>query len=181
MPPDDELLEQMKRWGHIKVARLAANDDGPSAGDNILAKQRDMALATRKKREEEYEIVGRDGGERRRFMAKRSGVDRMAILPTWAVDPVRSSNDADAPHERQPVAYVDMLPDELLWIDRALSRLARDHQVRALVLRTEFCEPGTHRMKAAKVEREYGGTLSVRQYRTELARALDWMRGRMAA
>ena len=180
---DDELIDQLKRWGNATVARFAANDDGPSNGPNVLARQRDFALASKRKREEEREIVGRDGRERRRFMAERSGVKGLGITPLWAVDPVRSSNDADAPRDHAPiaVAVVDLLPDELHWIERALARLTRENQIRALILREEFCGVGTHERKAAAVRRAYGGALTVRQYRYELQRALDWMRGRMAA
>lgn len=73
------------------------------------------------------------------------------------------------------------VPDELRWIDRALAQLSRETPMRALILREEFCGVGTHRMKAARIEHQYGGTLTVRQYRYELQRALDWMRGRKAA
>lgn len=177
----DELTEQLKRWGHATVARFAANDDGPSAGDHILARQRDLALKSKRKREDEYRPVGRDGSDRRRFMAARSGVRGMTITPTWAVDPVRSRNDADHPHDR-PVVRVDIgIPDELRWIDRAVSQLARAHPIRALVLREEYCGVGTQERKAAAVQHAYGGRVTVRQYRDQLRLAREWLRGRMAA
>ena len=188
MQPEDPLLEQLKRWGHVTASRFAANEDGPSRGDNVLSKQQSMALAHKRKQQDERELVGRDGEARRRLMAAGANAGLpggrttgMHIVPTWAVDPIRASNDADAPRDRPPVAFVDLMPDELLWIDRAVHRLLRENRVRGLVLRAEFAERGTHRMKAAIVEREYGGTLTVRQYRLELQRAMDWMRGRMAA
>jgi hypothetical protein len=187
---EDELIDQMTRWGMAKNARRAANDDGPSMGDHILARQRDMALKTKKKREPEREICGRSGEARRRFMAAKISADyepgtkgarlKMAIVPEWAVDPIRARDDGDRPHDRTPT-LIDLVPDELHWIDRALARLERDCRIRALILREEFCGVGTHRMKAARVQAEYGGELTVRQYRYELQRSLDWMRGRMAA
>lgn len=177
---DDELQQQMKRWGHATVARFAANDDGPSAGDNILAKQRDLGMKSKRKADDEREIVKRGGVERRRFMAAKAGVKHLHILPTWAVDPVPCRNDADRPHERTAVVDIGV-PDELQWIDRALSQLSRESPMRALVLREEFCGVGTQAMKAGRVEKLYGGTLTLRQYRYELQRALDWMRGKRAA
>lgn len=181
---NDELIDQLKRWGEAKNARLAANDDGYNTREHVISRQRDMALAHKRKQEDEREIVGRSGEARRRFMAAKISADfqpgrggrlKMSIVPEWAVDPTRASNDADAPHDRTPI-LVDLVPDDLHWIDRALARLERDHKMRARVLRAEFCEVGTHERKASVVRREYGGTLTVRQYRTELKLALDWMR-----
>lgn len=180
---DDELLSQLRRWGTAKMARFAANDDGPSAGDHILHRNIDLAPRTiaRAKRR----IVGRDGESRRRFMAMKTSTEtlKIHIIPVWAVDPVPCPNDAGAPRTiSAPRGSADVsVPDELRWIDQAISQLSRQHAIRAMVLREEFCGIGTHRMKAGRVERQYGGTLTVRQYRYELQRALDWMRGRVAA
>lgn len=181
MQPDDPLIEQMKRWGEASIARIAANDDGYSSGDSILAQQRDMGLASRRKQEDERQIVGRAGDERRRYMAAKTSTPKLKLtmLPMWAVDPVPARNDADRPHDRAPMAVVDLVPDELQWINRALARLAREAPLRAAILTAHFCEVGTHERKVGLVK--YDGSLSVRQYRYELQRALDWMRGQMAA
>ena len=53
--------------------------------------------------------------------------------------------------------------------------------LRSMVLREEFTGTGTQRMKAGRVARAYGGELTLRQYRAELQRALDWMGGKRAA
>lgn len=175
---DDEMINQLRRWGYATVNRFAANDDGPSAGDSVLAKTRDLAPGTRENFERQ--LIGRDGEARLRWMAAKADVKGLAKLPAWSCDPIRSRNDADAPHERH--AVVDLgVPDDLRWIDRALASLERQFPVRAMVVREEFCGVGTHRMKAGRVARLYGGQLSVRQYRYELQRGLDWMRGRVAA
>lgn len=180
---DDDLVFQLRRWGTAQMARFAANDDGPSAGDHIL--QRNIDLAPRTIARAKRRIVGRDGESRRRFMAQKTSTEtlKMSIIPAWAVDPVPCHNDAGSPTTISASrASADVgIPDDLRWIDRAVSQMSRQHPVRAMVLREEFCGTGTHRMKAGRVERQYGGQLTVRQYRYELQRALDWMRGRLAA
>lgn len=180
---DDELVSQLRRWGTAKMTRFAANDDGPSAGDHIL--HRNIDLAPRTIARAKQRIVGRDGESRRRYMAMKASTEtlKMSIIPVWAVDPVPCPNDAGAPTSISASrASADIsVPDELRWIDRAISQLSRQHPVRAMVLREEYCGTGTQRMKAGRVERQYGGQLTVRQYRYELQRALDWMRGRLAA
>lgn len=126
------------------------------------------------------DLVGRDGESRRRFMAARSGVQGMQILPTWAVDPVRAANDADKPHDNAEIA-VDMgKPDDLRWVDRALASMARQYALRSLIVRTEFTVSASQAVKARMAE-QYGGTLTLRQYRYELGRSLDLLRGKAAA
>lgn len=57
----------------------------------------------------------------------------------------------------------------------------RQYPLRALILRTEFTVSASQAVKARMVAEQYGGALSVRQYRYELSRGLDLMRGRAAA
>jgi hypothetical protein len=183
---DDPLIDQLKRWGIATATRYAANEDGPSAGDSPLARQRELGMRHRRKREEERQIVGRSGEDRRRFMAAKisqqsDGKLRLGIVPLWAVDPIPSRNDADRPHDN-PRAVIDLgIPDDLMWIERAVAKLFRENRMRALILKEEFTTPGTHEERAARIRRQYGGTLNVRQYRAELKRALDQVRGSMAA
>jgi hypothetical protein len=172
------LTEQLKRWGYYTVNRIAVNDDGQSGGDSVLAKKRNEAPGT--KENFERELVGRDGAERRRYMAGKSGVPSMHIVPMWACDPVPAHNDAGAPREvARAVVELDV-PEDLRWIDRALSQMARSNRLRALCLRQEFCSVGTQAMKAAAVQSVYGGRLSVWQYRRELQRAFDWLLAKVA-
>lgn len=182
----EQLMQQMTRWGIVQATRYAANDDGPSHGDSVLARQADLGLRYKAKRDKERKPLGRCGEDRRRFMARKiaeesDGRLRLPILPQWSVDPIPSKNDAGPPRDL-PVARVDLgVPDDLRWIDRAISQMWREAPIRALVIRVEFTTAGTHRMKAARAAAEYGGEITVRQYRYELHRALDWMLGRMAA
>lgn len=179
----DDLKEQLRRWGYVTVNRYARTWDGTSGGDSVLALAKDLAPGTRENAARR--LAPRDGGERRRFMAeKMCGAEdakvTMRTIPMWAVEPVRATNNAGKPHENH--AVIDLgIPDDLRWIERALSSLSRQAPVRALVLREEFCGTGTQRMKAGRVERQYGGRLSVRQYRYELALAMEWMRAKAEA
>src|SRR5690606_18577519 len=139
----DPLIEELRRWGIATSGYHAVNDDGPSHGDSVLARQRDMGLRSRLKREDDYQPVGRDGTERRQFMAARSGVKGMRITPKWAVDPIPSRNDASPPRDL-PRAHIEaFVPDELRWVDRALASLARGKTpIRALVIRVEYTTTG---------------------------------------
>ncbi len=177
MRNNDPLTEQLRRWGHAQVNRFALSRADRSV--HVLDKVRDHAPLTRERAMQD--LVGRDGESRRRFMAARSGVQGMQMLPTWAVDPVRAANDADKPHDNAEIA-VDMgTPDELRWVDRALASMGRQYPLRALILRIEFTASVSQTVKARMVAEQYGGALTLRQYRYELTKALDWCRGREAA
>ncbi len=173
----DPLTEELRRWGHAQVNRFALSRADRSV--HVLDKVRDHAPLTRERALQD--LVGRDGAERRRFMAERSGVKGMAMLPIWAVDPIRASNDADHPHDNPEIAVDVGVPDELRWIDRALASMERQYPMRALILRTEFTVSASQAVKARMVGEKYDGKLTLRQYRYELGRGIDSMRGAMAA
>ena len=173
----DPLTEELRRWGHAQANRFALSRADRSV--HVLDKVRDHAPLTRERALQD--LVGRDGTERRRFMAERSGVKGMALLPIWAVDPIRASNDADHSHDNPEIAVDVGVPDELRWIDRALASMERQYPMRALILRTEFTVSASQAVNARMVAEKYGGTLSVWQYRRELQRGVDFMGGRIAA
>lgn len=177
MRNDDPLTEQLRRWGHAQVNRFALSRADRSA--HVLDKVRDHAPLTRKRALQD--LVGRDGESRRRFMAARSGVQGMQILPTWAVDPIRAANDASHPQDLPEIAVDVGIPDELRWVDRALASMARQYPLRALIVRTEFTVSASQAVKARMVAEQYGGELSIWQYRRELQRGIDFVGGRMAA
>lgn len=188
MRNEDELTKQLRRWGHAQVNRFALSRADRSV--HVLDKVRDHAPMTRERAAKE--LKARDGLDRRSFMGERSGVHGMNILPMWAVDPVRASNDADHPHDNREIAVDIGTPDELRWVDRALATLSRHQvakggevvlqgQLRELIVRTEFTVSASQAVKARMVAEQYGGKLTIWQYRRELQRALDWLCGRMAA
>ncbi|WP_282259618.1 hypothetical protein [Stenotrophomonas sp. PS02301] len=129
MRNDDPLTERLRRWGHAQVNRFALSRADRSV--HVLDKVRDHAPLTR-------ELVGRDVAGRRRFMAARSGVEGMSMLPMWAVSPIRSANGADHPHDNPEIAVDTGTPDELRWVNRAVASMHRQYPLRALILRTEF-------------------------------------------
>jgi len=173
----DPLIEELRRWGIAQANRYAYSRGDRSV--HALEQARDLAPGTKEKALRD--LLGRDGLERRRFMAARSGPVGLTALPTWAVDPVPARNDAGRPHDNPEIA-VDMgIPDDLRWVERMLAGLRRQYPLRELVVRTEFTVSASQAVKAGMVRDQYGGKLSVWQYRRELQRALDWMGGSMRA
>lgn len=173
----DPLTEELRRWGHAQVNRFALSRADRSA--HVLERARDMAPVTRERSLQD--LVGRDGNDRRRLMAAGSGVKGLRIVPLWAADPIRAANDADRPHDNPEIAVDVGVPDELRWIDRALASMERQHPIRALIVRTEYTVSASQAVKARMVAEQYGGSLTLRQYRYELSKAVDWCRGRLAA
>lgn len=175
----EELRAELKRWGYYTVTRHWIFVDGTSPGDSTLAKARDLAPGTKERAA--VELVGRDGRGRLLYMARDLGKCGIDILPDWAVDPIRAKNNASAPHDTRPDKADHGIPDQFRWIDRALAQIARQSPVRAMVVHQEFCERGTQRMKARRVELKYGGRFTVNMYRHELRRALDFLNAKKAA
>lgn len=170
----DALRAELKRWGYFTITRFTVFRDGVSAGDSVLAAALDLAPGTKEKAA--LELVGRDGTGRLVYMARKLGEQcGLDILPDWAVDPIRAKNDAGAPRSTYPEKADHGMPDEFRWIDRALSQIWRQSPIREMVVRQEFCERGTQRMKSRRVELHYGGRFTVAMYRHELKRALDFL------
>ena len=120
------------------------------------------------------QLVGRDGGDRRRMMARAAGVAGMRIVPQWSCDPVSGKET----RHMGPVASVDRgLPPDLRIIDRALMDLYRANTMRGLCLRIEYTGFGRHPDKAMEVARAMRiPELSVRKYRDELRMGREWLR-----
>lgn len=153
----DPLTEELRRWGHAQVNRFTLSRADRSV--HVLDKVRDQAPLTRERAIQD--LVDRDGTDRRRLMAAGAGVKGLYIVPTWAADPIRASNDADHPHDTPEIAVDVGVPDELRWIDRALASMEWQYPMRALILRTEFTVSASQAVKARMVVEKYGGTLSV--------------------
>ncbi len=177
MRNNDPLTEQLRRWGHAQVNRFALSRADRSV--HVLDKVRDHAPLTRERALQD--LVGRDGTDRRRLMAAGSGVQGLRIVPLWAADPIRASNDADHPHDNPEIAVDVGVPDDLRWIDRALASMERQNPMRALIVRTEFTVSTSQAVKARMVAEQYGGSLTLRQYRYELGKGAEWLRGALAA
>lgn len=174
-----ELIRQLRAWGfHMSGGRP---DGAEKVAPDVhpLSKAREFAPMTRQRAARL--LAGRDGSGRRKLMAQAinatSGypdLKTVRIAPVWSCDPVRCKQTGG----NGGGGYVQPeVPDDLKWIDRALAQIGRDAPVRAMVLRTELIEGGSHRRKAGVVSEAYGGNFTVRQYRYELQRAMDFMRG----
>lgn len=177
------IRDDLQRWASAKSWRQERAEAGPHA----LSRAREFAPMTRAKAQKR--LMGRDGLSRRMLMGEAAGrvvvnpqgeVVRVLPVPIWSCDPVPAHNDCrgggfDAPITPQSAAWVDPTPDDLRWIDQALAQLGRVNRMRMLVLREEFMGTGTQTMKARRVAEEYGGGLTVWQYRKELGKALAFL------
>lgn len=175
------IADDLKRWGNARNARY----ETPSRDEHVLSRALDMAPGTRERAERR--LIGRDGIGRRTLMGAAAGRfvgqgenRRPVPVPMWSCDPVPNRNDGgnggwDPPITPESSAWVDLMPDDLRWIDRALASLERRHPLRAEVLRQEFCETGTQRMKAGRVESDYDGRFTYDMYRKELRKALEYL------
>ena len=176
----DELKAILRAWGHATVNRHSMQRSERTT-IHVLTKVRDHAPGTRERAERE--LVGRDGGDRRRRMAQSVGIRHLTILPMWACDPIPAANDADRPHDN-PVIAVDIgIPDDLRGIESAVIALERQHPIRGLVLRTEYTVSASQRIKARMVAETYGGRFTLDMYRRELRLAVEvigWWLGRAA-
>lgn len=184
MPVDlqrEAIREALRAWGIASVNRWCYSRGDRSI--HVLEQARDMAPGTKERALRD--LVGRDGTDRRRLMAagipwEKTG-RRMDIVPMWACDPVRAANDACHPHERPEIAVDQGIPEDLRWVEQMVGQIQRQNALRGLVVRTEYTVSASQAVKANMVQDLYGGRLSLRQYRMELERALDWFAGRMAA
>lgn len=182
------VADDLKRWGNARNARY----DRPTRDEHVLSRARDFAPMTRAKAEKR--LMGRDGISRRLLMGAAAGrimrnprgeIVRVLPVPIWACDPVPSRNDAGPGFDAEPwsdpdtgrrsASWVDLMPDDLLWIERALASLERRSTIQTMVVRQEFCETGTQRMKAARVAEEYGGRFTYDMYRKELRKAMEFL------
>jgi hypothetical protein len=187
----DQIKEALKAWGHAVQNRFAVS--GESHSRHALAKALDLAPGTTENAMRQ--LLGRDGTSRRTFMAQKTSTDKlqMRILPTWAVDPVRASNDADRPHDN-PEIPVDMgIPEHLRWIDRLVRVMDQEQPLMAACIRQEYCAAGSQAAKARRVndQLKFGMVqdskgiarprFRVWMYRNELERAVAWIQGFAAA
>lgn len=177
----DEMRKILKEWGIATVNRYCVSRGDRSI--HVLTQVRDFAPKTKEKADRE--LVGRDGTDRRRLMAagipwEKSG-KHMDLVPMWAADPIRASNDAARPFDNPEIAVDAGIPDHLMWVEREMASLRRRYPFRELIVRTEYTISASQLVKVNMVKEEYGGELTLRQYRMELEKSIDWFLYRMAA
>lgn len=175
----EEIKQALKDWGAAVQNRYAVTRGERST--HVLQAVRDHAPGTAENAMRE--LIRRDGRDRRTFMAARSGVPGLRILPTYAVDPVTASNDAGKPHDN-PEIPVDLgIPDNLRWVDRLVTLMDQVKPVMAACVREEYCTVGSQDVKARRVSQKlgYGGRFTKWMYRAEVERAAIWIEGFAAA
>lgn len=175
----EELIRDLQAWAYHQDMRhrpyaRAANDDEPTPDENPISRARQFAPGTR---EAAAKLLrGRDGHSRRVLMGAAAGV---AIVPTWACDPVPCKDDG--PRHGGSVAIDRGIPPEYEWVQRALIDLQRTHPVRAIAVETEFTVNASQLVRARIAAEKYGGRLSKSQYRRELALGLSFLAGKQPA
>lgn len=174
------LMDQLREWGVSQIIHeLRVAEVLPNPREHIIERSRRFAPMTRKRAAKL--LLGRDGEDRRRLVARAAGVQGMTVAPKWSTDPIRCTETRSG-GPRATAAIAPTTPDDLRWIDRALAQMTRSHPIRALVVREEFSGRGvTQRQRAKAVAEAYGGAFSVWQYRRELEQALSWLDGRQLA
>jgi len=174
----DDLKSILKAWGHAHVNRYAFTRAERQV--HMLGKARDMAPG----KHAERELVGRSGVSRRLYMARAISDCGKRIVPLWACDPVPARNDASRPHDNPEIAVDQGVPDDLRWVDSALSRMTRQFPMRARVLWTEYTVSASQAIKSRMVSETYEGAFTYSMYRRELEKAhelLLWERANVAA
>ena len=177
MQQPDGIKESLKAWGAATVNRYCYSRADRSV--HVLDQARDMAPGTAENALRA--LTGRDGTARRRLMAKAAGIKGLQLVPQWAAEPIRATNDACRPADLPEIAFDQGIPDHLLWLDRAISQLARQSPLREMIVRTEYTVQASQAVKARMVQEKYGGKFSKWMYRRELERAIEWLDGRALA
>jgi hypothetical protein len=176
---DDVLTEQLRQWAVAQLRQVVALDR-PYRRETPIERNRKFAPNTRERAAKR--LVARDGSSRRTMMAAAAEVRKLHMVPMWACDPIpcKESEQYGPPPAQRAAVVVEGVPEELRWIDRALSQLARQNLIRALCVREEFTGTGTQSIKASRVAEQYGGKFSVWMYRQELRKGLEFMDARRA-
>lgn len=170
----DELDTLLCEWGALSKYTEQRKE---GAGDfHALARALDFAPGTRARAA--IRLVGRDGGDRRRLMARELGACGVRLVPQDYVDPVRGKENRGG---GLGGAGRDTTPAHLRPVQAAATELYRVDTLRGLVLRQEFCGYGCQSDKAVKVGQAIGAPVGLRVYREALAYAKGWMYARLAA
>lgn len=192
----DEMKLILREWGMATVNRYCVTRADRSV--HMLDQAREMAPGTVANATKA--LVGRDGEGRRILMAKAAEVPKMRIVPKWACDPIRATNNAGRPHDNQEIAVDGGIPAHLMWVEREIASMRRQFLLRALVVTTEYTVSASQAVKARIACREFekemaqrlrvepppedtdaAPALTVRQYRAELEKSIDWFLYRVAA
>ena len=177
---DQELDTLLREWGEESKYQRARLEDGGGTNDfHVLQRARDFAPGTRAKAE--AKLIGRDGGDRRRYMARELTACGVRAVPMDFVDPIfggasggsgGGGGASDGPRHN--------LPAHLRVVEAASLELYRIDTLRGLVLRQEYCGYGRQDDKAEKVGLAVGSPVGLRIYRESLAMARGWMLAKLS-
>lgn len=168
-----ELDDVLRQWGALSKYTEERKESGD---EHVLHRNKDFAPGTRAKAA--ARLVGRDGYERRKHMARDLGVCGVRIVGASYVDPVpatqRNGGSGLGGAERRHI------PTHLLPVDKAARALHRVDTLAGLCLRYEYCGYGSQSEKAAYVGSVMGSNVGLRLYREALSRGRGWMLSELA-
>lgn len=172
MMTTDELECLLIEWGALSKYE-EAREDGPT-DFHVLQRAREFAPGTRERAA--ARLVGRDGGERRRLMARQLRACGIRVVPMDYVDPVAGTPTRKAaPMSRA----AHSIPERLRAVHDSAIELYRVDTLGGLVLRQEYCGYGSQHAKAERVTVAMSTPIGIRVYRESLARAKGWMHARL--
>lgn len=171
MTPDQlELL--LTEWGAL--AKYEESKREGATDFHALQRARDYAPGTKERAM--ARLVGRDGRDRRKLMARDLGACGVRVVPMDYVDPVPGKTTHKAgPRER----ISDSIPPRLRALHNAALELYRVDKLAGIVLRQEYCAYGSQGAKTYRAGEAVGRKIGLRVYRESLARAKGWMLGRL--
>jgi DNA-directed RNA polymerase specialized sigma24 family protein len=150
----DGLEELLRAWGDALVCREEGIPRTSGGRAHALDRARDFAPG----RNYLAAIIGRDGHDRRAFMAAKMGQAR--AVPMWAVDPVPCTASRHSPGR----SHAPGLPDHLRPLADAIRALSRFDPLAAQALRQQYSGRGTQDDMAARLG------VSKRAFRSALTR-----------
>lgn len=166
----EELITELQRWGMAQTYLTERREEvRENPRQHIIERTRRFAPKTRKLFNKK--LVGRDGKDRRRIMAKSACIRGVPVLPMWAADPIRCSSTRKGQWAKPQDVDLAM-PPELAWLDVAVTALGRQSPLLELIVRTEYTWDGNRMQRAQAAQRLYRGNLTLWQYRQQLDRAL---------
>ena len=156
----DGLEELLRAWGDALVCREEGIARTSGGRTHALDRARDFAPG----RHYLAAIIGRDGTDRRMFMAAAMGQARP--VPMWAVDPVPCTASRPSPGR----SYAAGLPDHLRPLNDAIRALHRFDPLAAQALRQQNAGRGCQDDMAARLG------VSKRTFRSALTRGRNVLR-----
>lgn len=179
----DELETLLRAWGRAYGESRPdewAEDESPT-GDSPTARGLAFAPGSRTEAVRQLASQKRAGYGRLALMAASSGVQGMAMVPTWACEPVRARGLVRTTGGVGPSSDAWFTP-EVERVQSAWIAMHRYDRLRAICLQVEYQVRGIRqRDKAAMVAGRTLQQVGLKRYRDELRAARVWIHARLAA